>query len=293
MTTSARRAVDMHPGETAQLQKRAHNAATESENKIHDDAEARRLGLRGGLVPGVTLYAHLTELVLPLLGPEWLRRGVSAARFVRPIYEGETVSCAATRAAPMAGGDGALRLDLAVLNQAGETCVVGSAALLAQPASAEARAWTYGEPPPAESRAERPLLTRERAPLGVALQPRVLVVDTDAVAAYADETGDATPWYRGGSPFGLPLVPPGLLAGQPARLLRENFVFGPSVHAGSEIQHLGLPLAGGAYTVSAALLETFTKRGSDYLVADLLIRDHADAPVLRIRHTSIFNFAPR
>jgi len=76
MTMPHAQAIDLKPGEQAPpLVKIAHNTSTASENKIHDDGEARRLGLRGGLVPGVTLYAYLTEHVLPLLGPAWLERG--------------------------------------------------------------------------------------------------------------------------------------------------------------------------------------------------------------------------
>ena len=39
----------------------AHNWATESENKIHDDAVASRYGFRGGLVPGVAVWAYMTH----------------------------------------------------------------------------------------------------------------------------------------------------------------------------------------------------------------------------------------
>jgi len=47
---------------------RAHNAATESENKIHHDDVAQRHGFRGGLVPGVTVYAYMTHPVVALFG---------------------------------------------------------------------------------------------------------------------------------------------------------------------------------------------------------------------------------
>ena len=36
---------------------KARNTSATSENKIHDDATAQPLGFRGGLVPGVTVYA--------------------------------------------------------------------------------------------------------------------------------------------------------------------------------------------------------------------------------------------
>jgi hypothetical protein len=40
----------------------AFNASKEAENKIHDDTVARRFGFRGGLVPGVDVYAYMTHL---------------------------------------------------------------------------------------------------------------------------------------------------------------------------------------------------------------------------------------
>src|SRR5438128_11873678 len=70
---------------------RAHNAATDSENKIHDDQVASAYGFRGGLVPGVTMYGYLIPPVLERLGSRWLERGVIAVRFHAPCYEGETV----------------------------------------------------------------------------------------------------------------------------------------------------------------------------------------------------------
>ena len=40
----------------------AYNTAKASENKIHDDATAKRFGFRGGLVGGVHVYAYMTHL---------------------------------------------------------------------------------------------------------------------------------------------------------------------------------------------------------------------------------------
>ena len=50
----------------------AFNASKESENKIHDDAVARRFGFRGGLVPGVDVYAYMTHLPVQRWGRAWL-----------------------------------------------------------------------------------------------------------------------------------------------------------------------------------------------------------------------------
>ncbi len=291
MVARTPRAEDLQPGQSAPpLTKIARNFASASENKIHSDEEARRYGLKGGLVGGVSLYAYASELLVALLGPRWLQSGRASVRFVRPVYDGETVNVIATRAA-IAGGEG-LRLEYVILAPEGQTCVLGDAAVGENPPALPE--WRYELwPGRASLRGERPPLTPQSIPLGAALDRHTVLFDPETVQRYADDHEDPGAWYRGGSVFGLPIVPPGLIAGQVARLLRENFSYGPSVHTASEIQHLAVPLAGGEYTVDAAIVETYNKRGSDYLVADVLVRDHNGEPVTRIRHSSIFNFAPR
>ncbi len=53
----------------------AFNQATKSENKIHEDSVARKYGFRGGLVPGVTVYAYLVHPAVEAWGLDWLTRG--------------------------------------------------------------------------------------------------------------------------------------------------------------------------------------------------------------------------
>src|SRR5947208_6240888 len=101
---------------------KAHNAATASENRIHSDDVAKQYGFRGGLVPGVTVYAYMTRLPVERWGREWIERGEMGARFVAPLYEGET---AAVEAEETDGG----RLDLRVINEEGNACATGWARL--------------------------------------------------------------------------------------------------------------------------------------------------------------------
>src|SRR5204862_7039371 len=71
---------------------RAHNTATQSDNKIHDDEVARRFGFTGGLVPGVDVYAYLTHPPAEAWGLDWLEQGTMRGRFLSPVYEGELIS---------------------------------------------------------------------------------------------------------------------------------------------------------------------------------------------------------
>src|SRR5271156_3631910 len=98
----------------------AFNASQESENKIHDDAVARRFGFRGGLVPGVDVYAYMTHLPVRRWGRTWFERGAAECRFLKPVYDGDTAVVTAT--------ERAAELDLQ-LESHGELCVTGRAGL--------------------------------------------------------------------------------------------------------------------------------------------------------------------
>src|SRR5580700_5633112 len=67
----------------------AYNTAKSSENKIHDDATAKRFGFKGGLVGGVHVYAYMSHLPVQRWGIAWLERGTGEARFGKPVYEGD------------------------------------------------------------------------------------------------------------------------------------------------------------------------------------------------------------
>ena len=61
----------------------ARNHATESPNRIHSDDVARKYGMRGGLVPGVTIYGYL--LPEEILHPHLLR-------LLKPVYDGDRLT---------------------------------------------------------------------------------------------------------------------------------------------------------------------------------------------------------
>ena len=73
----------------------AYNTAKASENKIHDDATARRFGFSGGLVGGVHVYAYRTHQPVARWGRAWLERGTGDCRFKEPVYDGDVAEIVA------------------------------------------------------------------------------------------------------------------------------------------------------------------------------------------------------
>src|SRR3954454_18776307 len=76
---------------TAPYRVRARTLAVDSDNKIHDDDVAARLGFAGGLVPGVELFAYTVHPFVAAWGREVLDSGRLELRFRRPVYDGDEV----------------------------------------------------------------------------------------------------------------------------------------------------------------------------------------------------------
>ncbi len=101
----------------------AYNTAKQSENKMHDDNVARRFGFAGGLVPGVDVMAYMMHLPVKQWGRAFLERGLMDARFLKPVYDGETVEISGTES------DGVLTIEV---SSRGELCATGAASLPAR-----------------------------------------------------------------------------------------------------------------------------------------------------------------
>ena len=265
------------------LRLRARNTSATSANTIHDDAQARRYGYAGGLVPGVTLYAYLTQVAIGFYGPAWLERGTADFAARRPVYDGEAIVCEGT---VIAGTGATPGLDLRVVRD-GVACAGGTFGLAEETEAATLAPVPAGPPAPDPL----PPVSRENGPpVGVPLAPLQSPMSAEDAAAYADLTDDPNAWYRGPSPFGGPLVPPGWLALRQTPLLRANFRFsGPSIHVRSVIRHLAPAFAGRTYSTRGVIRETFARKGNHYLVLDAETRDDQDRAVCRVEHTWIWS----
>src|SRR5450432_2467247 len=98
----------------------AYNTSKHSENKMHDDTVAKRFGFSGGLVPGVDVMAYMMHLPVRKWGRAFLACGLIEARFVKPVYDGETIN--------VGGGESDGELSIEVESR-GQLCATGTASL--------------------------------------------------------------------------------------------------------------------------------------------------------------------
>jgi acyl dehydratase len=248
----------------------AFNTATASTNRIHDDEVARELGFRGGLVPGVDVYAYLCHLPAERWGRAWLERGTISARFASPVYDGDEVRVTGT-----ADGDDAL--DLLLVDPAGERCAEGRATLPDDPAAPPSmESWPAGDPPEHPPAVTADLLTSR--PLGSV----GATFHADRGHEYLDEVREHLPLFREEH-----LAHPGWLLRFANRVLTANVRLGPWIHVESSVQLLGVVVDGDVVETRAVVTDERERKGHRFVALDVLqvVRDR---PVARTTHTAIY-----
>lgn len=246
----------------------AYNTARQSENKMHDDTVARRFGFSGGLVPGVDVMAYMMRLPVAHWGRAFLERGLMDARFLKPVYDGETAEISGSEA------DGVLSIEV---TSRGELCATGSASLpSAAPTIALADFRDVG--PVAERQPVGMSSFAEGSWLGTA--PRAWPGVTGA--AYRADIRDTDPIYaRQG------LGHPGLLQKVMNRLLVDNVILGPWIHVGSRMQLLAALQVDDEITARAKVIANYEKKGHRFVELDALVIANGKTPLAQCHHVAI------
>jgi acyl dehydratase len=248
----------------------AFNTAHDSENKIHDDATARRFGFGGGLVPGVDVYGYMTHLPVTRWGRAWLERGTAECRFFKPVYDGDTATVTATER------DGTLEI---TLESRGTACASGTAALPdASPALPEP-----GQFPSVSQRSERPPADEASLPVGHWLGLDPYPVTAEMAARYLADSHESAAIYAEQG-----LLHPRDILRSCNFVLSRNVLLGPWIHTGSRVQHLGAAAVGDTLSVRARITGNYEHKGHRFVEIDALVVANQSTPVARIAHTAIY-----
>jgi len=249
---------------------RARNTALDSNNAIHHDDVAREYGFRGGLVPGVDVYAYMTPAPVREWGREWLEHGAMTARFHKPVYDGEEVSVGAQ------SGDSSLTIELR--NPAGDICATARAepnhAIAPPDPSTYPRAPVPDPAPPAslESLA------------GISeLGTFELTLSDDVVQTFLADVDE---------PEGIYVQE---RLGHPAHLLRTcnwilatNVKLGPWIHAQSDCHHFAAARWGERMETRGRVAKLYERKGHRFVDLDILITGEGDRPLMHVRHVAIY-----
>ena len=248
------------------------------ENKIHEDDLARQYGFKGGLVPGVTVYAWMTHPVVEALGAEWIERGTFETRFAKPIYYEEPATVRAKVAARTADS---VTIEAAAHNSVGEVCGTATMTLVTGPKPSPPLASEYAVAPVP---VERPRVTRAHLETLKVLGTPELELDGRAAGDYIARFGETLALYTGA---GAP-AHPGIHLDLSNRALDRNVRMSPWIHVESRGRHWSAARVGERLEMRGRVERLFEKKGHEFVEADLLLVAGGSRPVASIRHTAIY-----
>ncbi|MBA3653554.1 MAG: MaoC family dehydratase [Actinobacteria bacterium] len=246
---------------------RAHNTATQSENRIHADDVAQQYGFKGGLVPGVTVYAYMVRPVAERWGLGWVEHGSLNARFVKPVYEGDATTV------EFDDDSGALT----VRNGRGETCATGTAG---RHARAVPDVGGYSEAPlPATRHPASPESLAAGTPLG-SLDAGF---HADKAEEYLGPIADDLALWRTAA-----VAHPGYIVSFANYILSSNVKLGPWIHVETTAEHFSAVADGERWSIRGRTAACYERKGHKFVDLDLLVVADATRPVMAIRHTAIY-----
>jgi acyl dehydratase len=248
----------------------AYNTAKASENKIHDDATARRFGFRGGLVGGVHVYAYMSHMPVQRWGRAWLERGTGEARFGKPVYEGDIAEITAI--------DDSEGMSLEV-NSGGVLCATGRAnlpgKLAASPALSDFRAVAV--------RAHRAAADEQSLKVGDWLGMNPLTVTQEYQSQDIADTRETDPIYLKEG-----IVHSGTILRCCNWALSHNVLLPAWMHMGSTVQNLDLALVGDTLNVRARVTKNYEHKGHKWVEIDALVVADEARPIARVTHIAIY-----
>ncbi len=248
----------------------AYNTAKASENKIHDDATAKKFGFKGGLVGGVHVYAYMSHMPVQRWGRAWLERGTGEARFGKPVYEGEIAEITTIEDAN--GMELQVTSD-GVLSATGRAGMPGSAPTMPSPADFKA----------VEARANRVAADEKSLAVGDWLGMTPLTVTTEYQAQDIADTRETDPLYLAEG-----IVHSGTILRCCNWALSHNVILPAWMHMGSTVQYHGLARVGDTLGVRARVTKNYEHKGHKWVEIDALVLANNASPIARVTHIAIY-----
>lgn len=255
----------------------AYNQATASENRIHADDVARRYGFRGGLVPGVTVYAYLVQPAVEAWGLDFLARGAASVCLERPLYDASPFSVSVEPAEA-----GTYRGE--VRDGEGTVCARGDVALPEGVATPPVR---RGDPPLSrgDSRPEATRAALERlcdAGLGSLELEWRASGEMERTTRDLDAMPDLVRPDRGG------YANPAFTLGIANWILALNVRLGPWIHVQSDVRHFAAVARGSRLVAEARVVDLAERSGHEFVDLDVAVFLAPDTPALTARHRAIY-----
>jgi len=248
----------------------ARNYAAASENKIHSDAIAKRLGFTGALVPGVTVFGHLTWPLTEYLGARWLQSSFVTTRFLKPAYDGEQLA--------IAHRESDRQIAVECHNKRDVLLATLDCQIATHPPIDEYSKLRGG------TTSDRCEIAWDTVHIDEPFAPHAWIPDAAYNSEYAARLDDDTALFKEG------VLHPHAILSQANQALVRHFIMPAWIHVGSEIRFRNLLRVGDTIEVRAVPIEKWEKKGHQF-VKLYIAYIRRDEVLTEIFHTAIFRIA--
>ncbi|MEC8200228.1 MAG: hypothetical protein VX085_11775, partial [Pseudomonadota bacterium] len=250
----------------------AFNLSAASENKIHDDAVAQKFGFQGGLVPGVEVYAYMSNLPVRQFGAEWLSGGTVECRFLKPVYDGRQAV-----ASGILEDDGSLTLKV---ESEGVLCGSGTASASHKISAPDVADYATAPLPEYDG---RPDAAPEALVEGQIMGTFIQEMEASALTQYLLDVREDLDLYAANE-----IVHPGWLLRLGNRALSMNVKLGPWIHVGSEITNFAVAHYGDTLESRARVAKQYEHKGHRFVELEVLLVANGETAIAQIDHTAIY-----
>jgi len=242
---------------------KAFNTAQYSDNKIHDDTVAAKLGFTGGLVPGVEVFAYMAHMPCAKWGVDFFNGGRLTAKFIKPVFDGDATT--------VTEQDGAVT----VSTPATPICATGMMAL-------SDRAPLSVPQAPRCHPNERPEASPGSLPVGLVLGSMHELFVREECRWYLDAVSEDLALFRDQGP-----AHPGFLLRRANFVLAYSVRLGPWIHTASDVVFHSPLMDGEAYETRGQITRNYEKNG--HLIVDLDVAIlSGDRPIMTGTHSAIY-----
>jgi hypothetical protein len=241
-------------------------------NVVHDDAEARKLGFKAGLITGTTTYAYLTRPAVAHFGMAWFEQTLNTIKLKAPTFVGEKLT-----AKLLASSKNACEVELA--DDDGVRATLSCQKL----ENNRANGTTL---PFAPLNTARPKLTADLIPAGMVLGTLRDPLTEAECLEYLEQVADPHAIYRENG-----IVHPGQLLHLANEVMMNNFTLGPWFHAKSDIvNHCAIKM-GTPIEVLSKVVETSERNGNKLATIDYVWALPDGAVAMSARHSIVYERA--
>jgi hypothetical protein len=249
----------------------AYNLSHASENKIHDDMVAQKLGFSGGLVPGVEVYAYACHMPVARWGRAWLERGLMDCRFLKPVYDG--------RIATVTSKETGASLDINVESDR-VLCATATATLPDVPSTPVSSIDSYPHRAPP---AHRPPADETSLAVANVLGIRPIVLTEELANQYLRDVRETDPIYARER-----FAHPGQLLRLANLILRENVVLQPWIHTGSKVTNFAPGRIGDELSARGRVTANYERKGHRLVDIDIVLMANGATLLAHVLHTAVY-----